>query len=355
MTRAAIVILNWNGLHFLQKFMPVLVEKTSLPDVEIIVADNASDDDSVGYLKKDFKEVRIIEFEENHGFAGGYNKALEQVEAEYFLLLNSDIEVSDGWLEPLLDLMDRNKHVAACSPLLLDQLRREKYEYAGAAGGYMDRFGYTFCRGRIFDRMETADNPPKEPLEVGWTTGACMLIRSGVFRDAGGFDAHFFAHMEEVDLCWRLRNMGHKLAIVPASRVYHVGGGTLPKSNPFKTYLNFRNNLLLLYKNLPEKGLWRRIFTRKMMDGLSAALFLVQFKFRDIAAIRKAHRDARKDLKRYGEFRKQQAIMHGYPGLTDIYQRSVVVDYFLLGRKTFSRLRNGFADKMNERIIEKDG
>src|SRR6056297_2072863 len=269
MTKVSIVILNWNGEMFLEKFLPGLILHSQLPGVEVIVADNSSSDGSLIMLQKKYSNIRIVRLEKNHGFAGGYNMALQQIEAKYYLLMNSDIEVTENWLDPLISFMDKNNGAAACSPVLLDYNNRNKYEYAGAAGGYIDKYGYTFCRGRIFNAIEEADNIPDNPTEVFWTTGGCMLIRAELFWEGGGFDDHFFAHMEEVDLCWRLKNKGYKLALVPGSKVYHVGGGTLPKSNPFKTYLNFRNNLLLLYKNLPEEILRKTIRRRMLLDGLS--------------------------------------------------------------------------------------
>ena len=345
MLQAAIVILNWNGLEFLEKFLPILIKKSSVQGVEIIVADNNSSDESLSFIEKNHPEIRTIKLDDNYGFAGGYNKALEKVNAEYYLLLNSDIEVGDKWIEPLIDFMDKNPKVAACSPIILDFNKRDYFEYAGAAGGYIDKFGYTFCRGRIFNTLEVNKEDLKNPLEVFWTSGACMLIRSELFKKTGGFDSHFFAHMEEVDLCWRLKNLGHTLAVVPESRVYHIGGGTLPKSNPFKTYLNFRNNLLMLYKNLPEQSLSKTVFIRKLMDGLSAGLFLLSLKFKDIAAIYKAHRSFEKDKANYDTFRNEQDKLHAYPEHKEIYQKSIVLDYFLLGRKKFNTLRDGFSKK----------
>ncbi len=353
MTRVAIVILNWNGRHFLEKFLPLLVRHTTRPGVEIIVADNASTDDSVEWMEKHHaSDTRLIRLERNFGFAGGYNRALEQVEATYYLLLNSDIEVTENWLDPLVELLDFYPELAACSPVLADYEKRDMYEYAGAAGGYIDRYGYTFCRGRIFDHTEKIDPDFRDPVEVFWTTGACMLVRSEVFQSAGGFDDHFFAHMEEVDLCWRMKNMGHRLAVVPASVVYHVGGGTLPKSNPFKTYLNFRNNLFLLYKNLPENLVGPTIRRRLLLDFLSAVRFMFSFSLKDIRAIWRAHRDYRKKRKDYRKVREALA-----PRITDkkhpeIYQGSVVFDFFLGGRKRFAELKHRFGATMDQQLIE---
>jgi len=343
--------LNWNGKDFLERFLPFLIEHTQDPATEIIVADNDSSDDSVAFLEANYKELRLVRLERNHGFAGGYNEALRKVEAEYYMLLNSDIEVTVNWLGPLVAHLDRHPGVAACSPILRDQQQREMLEYAGAAGGYIDKYGYTFCRGRIFHTTERFSGEPAEPLEVFWTTGACMLIRSALFHETGGFDAHFFAHMEEVDLCWRLRNRGHKLSVVPASHVYHVGGGTLPKSNPFKTYLNFRNNLFLLYKNLPEKKLNSTIRTRMLLDGISALQFLLTFKFGDLKAVCRAHMDFRKKKKAYRETRERFRPAIKKTSHPEMYNRSVVFDYFLAGRKRFNQLRDQFEQRMNQRVI----
>jgi GT2 family glycosyltransferase len=350
MTEVAIVILNWNGETFLEKFLPPLIRHSQLPGVEIIVADNNSYDGSVAMLQKRFSDIRIILLDKNHGFAGGYNMALQQVDAKYYLLLNSDIEVQENWLDPLVSFMNHNSAVAACSPVLLDYHQRNKYEYAGAAGGYIDKYGYTFCRGRIFHTVEEATNLPQKPVEVFWTTGACMLIRSDCFREAGGFDESFFAHMEEVDLCWRLKNRGHRLAVVPDSAVYHVGGGTLPKENPFKTYLNFRNNLLLLYKNLPDEQVDKTIRKRMLLDGLSAIMFMVSFKFGDFRAVVKAHGEFRKTKNSYRKQRKEGSVTRraDHP---EIYQWSVVSDYFLSGKKHFRDLRGKFGQLMDQRTI----
>jgi GT2 family glycosyltransferase len=352
MTKTAVVILNWNGREFLEKFLPTLIAHTQDPATEIIIADNDSSDDSVAYLAEHYKDLKLIRLERNHGFAGGYNEALRQVEAEYYMLLNSDIEVTGNWLVPLVDHLDQHSEVAACSPILLDQQQRDMFEYAGAAGGYIDRYGYTFCRGRIFHTTERYTGKPGQPLEVFWTTGACMLIRSALFHEAGGFDAHFFAHMEEVDLCWRLKNRGHKLTMVPSSQVYHVGGGTLPKSNPFKTYLNFRNNLFLLYKNLPGNELRSTIRSRILMDGISALLFLVTLKFGDFSAVYRAHRDFRKKKADYRETRERSGPTIKKTSHPEIYNRSIVFDYFIAGKKQFNQLRDQFGQRMDQRVTE---
>lgn len=345
MTKTAVVILNWNGAKFLREFIPTLVKHTSLPNVELVVADNGSTDDSVSFLESEQAAIKIIKFEKNHGFAGGYNRALTKVDADYFLLLNSDVEVTEGWLEPLIARMDGDSGLAACSPVLLDYQKRGRYEYAGAAGGYIDKYGYTFCRGRIFDWLEDIQDDYNQDVPVFWTTGACMMLRSDLFKKAGGFDEDFFAHMEEVDLCWRMKNMGYQLKNVPASKVYHVGGATLHKSNPMKTYLNFRNNLFMLYKNLPENKLAKVLFIRHLLDFLSVIRFLATLSFKDIGAIYKAHRDFRKGKKKYKNFREEQRKLIVKQDHEEQYRRSIVSDYFLMGKRRFSNLKSDFALK----------
>ena len=345
MSKTAVVILNWNGIAYLKDFLPPLLSYTRIPDVELVVADNASSDGSIEFLEEKYPEIQVLKLDKNYGFTGGYNRALEQLKADYFMILNSDIEVTEGWIQPLIALMDQQADVAACSPLLLDYYAKDKYEYAGAAGGYIDKYGYTFCRGRIFDKLEDVQSAYNEPADVFWTTGACMLVRADMFRNAGGFDEHFFAHMEEVDLCWRWKNMGYKLKILPESKVYHVGGGTLPKSNPFKTYLNFRNNLFLLYKNLPGNKMSKVLFIRILLDYLSVVRFLVSFSFKDIGAIFKAHRHFQRKKVDYNAFRESQQGQIVKSDHEERYNHSIVLDYFLLGRRRFSQLRGEFANK----------
>jgi len=349
MTKTAIVILNWNGIEFLKKFLPPLIKNSNIAGAKIIIADNASNDESVPFLKEKYPQIQLIELGKNFGFAEGYNRALKTIEADYFLLLNSDIEVTPNWLDPLVSFMDNHHEFAACAPVLLDYYHKNNYEYAGAAGGYIDKYGYTFCRGRIFGNVEQADSIPSQPMEVFWTTGACMMVRRDLFMAQEGFDSRFFAHMEEVDLCWRLKNKGHKLAIIPQSKVYHVGGGTLPKNNPFKTYLNFRNNLYLLYKNLPDKELKRTLRIRKNLDRLSAIMFLLTFKLKDFVAVFKAHKTFRSTQHVYENIRKEKTNS-GNALHPEIYRKSLVYDYFIIRNKTFDKLRDNFPDEMAKRI-----
>ena len=296
--RIAIVILNWNGQHMLAKYLPGVIRHSA--EAEIVVADNASTDHSIAYLREHHPEVTILTLEQNWGFAGGYNKALAQVKARYFVLLNSDVEVTEGWLQPLLTFMDSHPEAAACQPKLRSVAQPGDFEYAGAAGGYLDRLGYPFCRGRVFDTIEKDEGQYDTVAEVFWTTGACMMIRSDDYRAVGGLDERFFAHNEEIDLCWRLRHRGRRMFCVPQSVVYHVGGGTLPKGNSRKTFLNFRNNLTMLYKNLPAKELRGVMRWRWFLDYLAAwetlALHCNWGDFRAIYRARRAYRKWRHDF-----------------------------------------------------------
>jgi len=286
--KLAVVILNWNGKAWLQKFLPTLVSHSA--EATVFVADNGSDDDSVSFLTQEFPTVKIIENNENLGFAGGYNKALNHIHADYYVLINSDVEVTENWLSPIISFMDGDKNIAACQPKLLDYNNREKFEYAGASGGYIDNLGYPFCRGRIFDDLEEDKGQYNNATEVFWATGACIFVRADAFWEVGGFDADFFAHQEEIDLCWRMKNKGYKIMVEPKSVVYHVGGGTLDAGSPFKTHLNFRNNLSMLFKNLPLSYLFFIIPIRLVLDGVAALTFLNKPKgIGHLFAVMKAH------------------------------------------------------------------
>ena len=332
--KTAIVILNYNTRKYLEQFLPGLIVSCEGLDAGIVVADNASADDSVAFLKSRFPDVPLIELDRNYGFAGGYNRALEQVEADYFVLINSDIEVPEGWLTPLVEWMDSHPECGACGPKLLSYARRDTFEYAGAAGGLIDRYGYPFCRGRIMQKVEKDHGQYDEPADVLWCSGACLVVRSSVWKALGGLDERFFAHMEEIDLCWRMQLKGWKVTLVPASRVYHIGGGTLSNESPFKLRLNFRNNLLLLENNLPSTFLAgdspgpdgprndkfvipgeasvshtrrkarrktrRRILVRMCLDGLSALVYLCKGQPDFFRAVVQAHREYRQ-LRRPGE------------------------------------------------------
>ena len=290
MDHVAIVILNWNGAKMLAHYLPTVLN-FSRDEATVYIADNASTDDSLSVLKK-FPECKVIILEKNWGFAEGYNRALEQIDARYYVLLNSDIEVTHHWLTPLIEFMDVHPEVAACQPKLLSYLNRDMFEYAGASGGFLDRFGYPFCRGRIFDTVEEDKGQYDYQSEILWATGAALMIRASDYWDCGGLDGRFFAHNEEIDLCWRLRIRGRKIYCLPESYVYHVGGGTLPKSNPMKTYLNFRNNLTMLYKCLPDSELRTIMRWRFVLDYLAAfQMLLLKGNLADFRAIFKARRD----------------------------------------------------------------
>ena len=339
MCRTAVVILNWNGRAFLEQFLPSVTTLTTAPDSEICVADNGSTDDSLDFLRKNYPDVRILTFDTNYGFASGYNKALQQIEAEYVVLLNSDIEATAGWLEPLVAFMDANRDVAACAPKLLSYSARDRFEYAGASGGFIDRYGYPFCRGRILDTTETDNGQYNDCRDVFWATGACLMVRSELYRAAGGLDDDFFAHMEEIDLCWRLKNAGYRIAVVPQSVVYHVGGGTLPSTNPRKLFLNYRNNLYMLYKNLPAKGFRRTLLVRLILDGVSAFMYLAKLQFGFFWAVPRAHFAFYKALGTLRDKRKQLQAARKTDHHAECYNGSIVFGYFVKGRKTFGQIR----------------
>ena len=322
--KTAVVILNYNTKDYLSQFLPRLIASCEGLDAEVIVADNASGDGSAALMKKEFPDVRLIELEENYGFTGGYNRALAQVQAEYFVLINSDIEVPRDWLKPLVEWMDSHPACGACGPKLISYHQRDSFEYAGAAGGLLDKFGYPFCRGRILQHIEKDKGQYDLPADVLWCSGACLMVRASLWRELGGLDERFFAHMEEIDLCWRMQLRGWKVTVVPRSLVYHIGGGTLPNESPFKLRLNFRNNLLMLENNLPAtfyaqmadqvghderrharldrasraKTRWR-IFERMCLDGMSALVYLFTGRWSFFRAVMQGHREYRQ-LRRPG-------------------------------------------------------
>lgn len=331
----AVVILNWNGRKYLEQFLPFLM-KTTYSAMKVIVADNGSTDDSVQFLKVHYPEVVLITIGENLGFANGYNRALEQVRSEYYVLLNSDVEVTPGWLEPMVTLLEENRHIGACQPKLLDWRMRTAFEYAGGAGGWLDTFGYPFCRGRVFDHCETDLGQFDDTAPIFWASGAALFIRADVFHEAGGFDGYFFAHQEEIDLCWRLQLAGHKVYACPASVVYHVGGGTLPKGNSRKVFLNFRNNLIMLYKNLPVgEKLWK-IPIRLALDVVSAWKNLLIGEFSYFKAVASAHVafagwimfHPLKKLKYNKDPRR----------LSGLYKGNIAWEHFVKGKKLFAEI-----------------
>ena len=338
MPELAIVILNWNGLEFLKKFLGTVLRYSTRPSTEIYVVDNGSSDDSVKWIIEHFREVKLVRFETNNGFAGGYNIALEQIAAKYYLLLNSDIEVTEGWIEPLLIHMKNNPGCAACQPRVHSWFRKDFFEYAGASGGYIDKYGYPFCRGRIFSHIEKDEGQYNDNVRVFWTSGACMMVRSDAWKKCGGFDASFFAHMEEIDLCWRFNKAGYSLECVPESFVYHVGGGTLSYNSPYKTYLNFRNSLYMLYKNLDQNDLRRIMFLRRLLDGIAALTFLARGHFKSFLSVWRAHMDYNKNLPQLKVKRSDiQKNTTGYYSLP-VLNKSIVFEFYARGKRTFKSL-----------------
>ncbi len=338
MTRIAIVILNWNGRQYLEKFLPSVIRHSAAPDTRIVVADNGSTDDSVATLKTLFPEVDLIEFEENHGFAAGYQQALSVIEAEYYVLLNSDVEVTEGWLDPMTAAMDGNPMLGACMPKMRSYHTPETFEYAGAAGGFIDVLGYPFCRGRLLNTVETDYGQYNNRRKVFWATGACMFVRSLAYFRAGGLDGDFFAHMEEIDLCWRLHRIGYAVEVVPDSVVYHVGGGTLPNNNPHKLFLNYRNNLFLLFKNLPLGRLFPVLFARMVLDGLSALVYLASGKGGFFMAVPRAHFAFYRQVPALIRKRMQLKSVIGAAAAHEIYPGSILWDFFAGKKKTFGQL-----------------
>ncbi len=312
--KLAVIILNWNGLKLLKEFLPEAVRCTVTPEADLIVADNGSEDDSVVWIRENYPQVKIVALGKNYGFAEGYNRAIEATDYEYTLLLNSDVMVRAGWWQPLLDFMERHPEAGGCQPKILSWRDRGRFEYAGAAGGYLDILGYPYCRGRMGDYTEEDRGQyDGAPVEVAWASGAALMVRTRYYKEVGGLDAAFFAHMEEIDLCLRLRVKGHPVYAVTDSAVWHVGGASLAQGNPQKTYLNFRNNLLLLHKNMPRRsGAWL-LFWRRLMDTAAWAMFLVKGDRANAASVLRAHSDFRKMRRAYKEHPKRSALA-GLPG-----------------------------------------
>lgn len=336
MKPVAVIILNWNGEKLLREFLPSVVANTDTSIADVIVADNGSTDGSRELLHKDFPQVKLLEFDENLGFAGGYNRALRETGYRYTLLLNSDVETPAGWLTPLHDFMEAHPDAAACQPKILSYKQKEKFEYAGAAGGFIDRNGYPYCRGRIFDTVEDDNSQYDTPIEVFWATGAALMVRTDLYEKAGGLDERFFAHMEEIDLCWRLLLMGHTLWCVPASHVYHLGGGSLPAANPRKTYLNFRNNLLLLHKNLPAADLRGALLRRRLLDTVAWAKFILTLDLPNASAILRAHRDFRRMRREYTTHPPVNLLTRSADRRTR--RPDILLSYFIKRKRHYSQL-----------------
>ncbi len=338
MDKLAIVILNWNGEKMLRQYLPSVL-KYSREEAVVYIADNASTDNSILMLKENFPECRLILLEKNWGFAEGYNKALAQIEAEYFLLLNSDIEVTPHWLTPLLSYMDAHADVAACQPKLLSIADRDSFEYAGACGGYLDRYGYPFCRGRIFETVERDNGQYDAPADILWATGAALLVRARIYNKVGGLDGRFFAHNEEIDMCWRLRIRGHRIVCIPESKVYHVGGGTLPKSNPMKTFLNFRNNLTMLYKCLPDEELNRVMLMRWLLDYVAAwEMLILKHSWGDFKAVYRARRAFRRWKSEFKADRKAIQQSRVQKNIPEQRRFMLLWQYYAKGRRHYSEL-----------------
>jgi len=335
--KVAVVILNWNGKKYLHKFLPSVLENNS-SIAEIILADNASTDDSVSFVKKNYPTVTVIVNNKNGGFSQGYNDALKKVSAEYYVLLNSDVEVTANWINPIIDLMEKDKSIAACQPKILDYNNKSNFEYAGAAGGFIDSLGYPYCRGRIFNNIEQDTQQYNDVIDIFWATGACMFVRSDIYHQLGGLDEDFFAHMEEIDLCWRMQNVGYRIIACPSSIVYHVGGGTLSKLNPQKTFLNFRNNLLLLSKNLPSNKLLPVLFYRMILDGVAAFKFLFTEGIGHFMAVIKAHFSFYTLLSSSLKKRKQFHFSERKNVYAKIKVNNLVWEYFAKKKKGFSEL-----------------
>lgn len=331
--QVGVIILNWNGAELMRKYLPSVVANTNSEIADVIVADNGSTDKSLEVLAGEFPTVKVLKFDKNYGFAEGYNKAIAASDYEYVVLLNSDVRVPAGWLEPMYEYCESNPEVGACQPKLLSDVAPEKFEYAGASGGFIDKHGYPYCRGRLFESVENDEGQYDDVRDILWATGAALFVRKSVYENAGGLDSKFFAHMEEIDLCWRIHLLGKNIKVIPKAIAYHYGGASLPASNPRKTYLNFRNNLLLLHKNLPEKYGRRLLFIRRLYDTLAFFMALAKFNFGDAKAILKAHRDFRSMRKNYTHF-PERNLLEEMPEC----RVNIIFDYFMFGKKTFTKL-----------------
>ena len=334
----SIAILSWNSLDFLKKFLPVLVDRTPNNLAHIIIIDNGSTDGTAVWVTAQYPDIHLMVLDHNYGYAGGYAIALEKISTRYIVLLNSDIEVSENWLDGMIQFMEEHPDAAALAPKILSYQNPRQFEYAGAAGGWIDRFGFPFCRGRIFNSIENDNGQYPTPEKIFWASGACMLVRTEAYQKAGGLDPEFFAHMEEIDLCWRMQANGGEIWYYPDSSVYHVGGGTLPNESPYKLSLNFRNNLLLLYKNLNGSRRRRILFSRQVFDGIAAIQYLLKGKPQNFKAVLKAHAEFTRIRKE--KYRNFKARVNLEPfGFSGYYGRSIVIAFFLRGIRFFRDLR----------------
>jgi len=329
--KIAIVILNWNGKQLLEKFVPSIVKYSEIENVKIVVADNASTDDSVKFIQDNYPNIKIVQNKKNGGYAKGYNDALLYVKADIYCLLNSDIKVTDGWLNPIISAFENEPNTAIIQPKILDYKNKIKFEYAGAAGGFIDKYGYPYCRGRIFSKLETDSQQFNDAIEIFWASGACFFIRSTVFHELDGFDEDYFAHQEEIDLCWRAQNLNKTIKYVGTSTVYHVGGATLKEESPRKSFLNFRNSLFSLVKNLPKKDIVPIIFIRLILDGVAGLKFLLELRPKHTIAIVKAHFSFYNNFMKMYKKRKKIEPTRNYFNV-----KSIVWNYFIVGKKTFN-------------------
>lgn len=337
MKKVAVVILNWNGVKMLEDYLPSVIR--SIPEyAEVILADNASTDNSVDFVKKQYPNIKIIVNKINGGFAKGYNDALKDLNHEYLVLLNSDIETPNKWVEPVINFMENNPNVGAAMPKILQLKKKSHFEYAGAAGGYIDKWGFPFCRGRIFEELEEDNGQYNDNKEIFWATGACMFVRNDIYKNLGGLDEFFFAHMEEIDFCWRIQRYGYKVYAIGNSHVYHLGGGTLKKINPKKTFLNFRNNLLMLIKNHPSKNFILRIIQKLILDGIASIKFLFEGKPNHAFSVIKAHFSVYVNLNKFLKIRKKLKTELVKEEVIKIYPRLIIWDFFKKRKKKFSEL-----------------
>lgn len=295
--KVSVVILNWNGQKMLEEYLPNIIAHCAMPDVELVIIDNGSTDNSVSWLETHYPDIRLVLLPENYGFADGYNKGLVDIDSEYTVLLNSDIQLTDGWLTPMIAFLDTHPEYAACQPKMLSLREPAYFEHAGACGGFIDHYGYPYCRGRVLSTVEKDEGQYDTPIDIDWASGAAMCVRTKLYREVGQLDGTFFAHMEEIDLCWRLRARGYKLRCIPQSVVYHLGGGSLPYESPRKTYLNFRNNLLMLYKNLPQEEIGGVMRMRWFLDYVAAGMFLLKGQWTQVTAVFKARKDGKRLIK----------------------------------------------------------
>jgi GT2 family glycosyltransferase len=336
--KVSVVILNWNGKTLMEEFLPSVIKYTPPDIAEIVVADNGSTDHSIAMLKDKFPSVRLLLFDRNYGFAEGYNKAISGIDSAYTVLLNSDVEVSPNWMDAPLALLEADRSVAAVQPKIHSRRNKNHFEYAGAAGGFIDKYGYPYCRGRIMTAIEEDNGQYDCPADVLWATGACLFIRTEVYRKEGGLDARFFAHQEEIDMCWRLRSRGYRIVCTPGSTVYHLGGATLSTESPHKTFLNFRNNLLMLYKNLPEKEMKNVFRARYWLDAIAAAKLLVTGHPENAAAVFRARREFHRIKKEYSEARRENLQKTVLPDLPEIRGKSLLYSFYVERKRKFSQL-----------------